>query len=102
MCVDMRKCIRMHVCTLFGYFHFNSFVLLHRCVRSLRIEHLFDFISVLVVSRFLFRLSPSFVIVNSYYYIVLASRSCVRQLHQAISRVYIAMQCAQQVKLSFK
>lgn len=59
MCVDM--CMRiwlwMSACVfashLFGYFHFISFcVTTSLCERSLRIEHLFDFISGCVVLLF--------------------------------------------------
>lgn len=74
-CVSVSVC----VCTLFGYFHFNSVVLLHRCVRSLRIEHIY-----LIPFHFI-----SFLVVNGYYYIVSAGWSYSSwQIHHAIPCEY--------------
>lgn len=82
MCVYV--CVRAHYSAILITFQLCS---LHRCVRSLRIEHLylipFHFISFLIVCRFVFLLFCFGV--NGYYYIVSVGRSCVRQIQHAIS-----------------
>lgn len=67
----IRMCVCVRALTLFGYFHFISFVLLHRYVCALCALNI-CLISFFVVFRYFFL---SLVIVNGYYYIVSVGRS---------------------------